>query len=55
MNIITLTNLQKEKILINLDHVISIFPGIEYTWVATTKEHYKVIETVEKIIKLIKL
>ena len=54
MNIIALTNLQKEKILINLDYVINISPGIGCTWVVTTKEHYKIIETVDEVYELIK-
>ena len=52
--IIILTEKSGDKILINLTHVISIFKLFNHTEIATIKEHYRVTETPEEIIEIIK-
>ena len=44
----------RDSILINLDHVICIEKFMNYTEIATIKEHYQVTETVDEIYEIIK-
>ena len=43
-----------DTIPINLDHVICIEKFLNYTEIATIKEHYQVTETVDEIYEIIK-
>lgn len=43
-----------DTILINLNHVICIERFMNYTEIATIKEHYQVTETVDEIYEIIK-